>query len=240
MVASIHFLENAVQVDHSKELVFAGDGVRLAGQIDYPTSPLPQNGYPLIFILHHVGWNSRSCYQHFADIGLASGFAVFRWDQRGTGRSGAGGRGSTTQDAVHAYEVALDQPDINRRRVIIVAQGTGTALLGSSFGLFARLQRPYGVALVANRLDEKAVLAIDTRLQIVVGQDDWNPWQRFGQAASASHNAAYKHGAFSYVAPNTDQTLMDVGDDGQEAFHNGAATVIKDWLRSLCPPSRSI
>ena len=177
----------SVQIGHTEELVFAGDGVRLSGQIDYPVSASLQTTFPLLFVLHHAGCDDREGYRHFAEAGLAAGFAVFRWDKRGTGRSGAGGRGSTTQDAVNAYEIALEQPHIDRKRVVILAQDAGSALLGSSFGLFARVQLPGGVVLATNRLDEKMILAIESRVLIMLGQNDWNPWQKFGKEIGRAH-----------------------------------------------------
>jgi alpha-beta hydrolase superfamily lysophospholipase len=213
-------------------MTFAGDGVLLAGQIEYPATPLPAGGFPLVFVLHHAGCNTRDCYNPLAQTALETGYAVFRWDKRGTGRSGASGRGSTTQDAVNAYEVALDQMRVNARRAVIVAQDSGTRLLGSSFGLFARSQPPYGVALLSSVLDEKDVLAIDSRLQIIVSQEDWYPWQKVARAACAAHNALYKHGASYYVAPNADRLLNDAR---YGTFHYGARKALHDWLLNLHP-----
>jgi len=42
-------------VGYSEEVVFAGDQVRLAGQIDYPLPSPYQNTFPLLFMLHHAG-----------------------------------------------------------------------------------------------------------------------------------------------------------------------------------------
>jgi alpha-beta hydrolase superfamily lysophospholipase len=222
-------------IEASPEVVFAGDKVRLAGQMDYPASPPPQDGYPLLFILHHAGTESRDWYTHFADIGVSNRYAVFRWDKRGTGRSGASGLGSSTQDAVNAYEIALDQPRINRKRVVILAQGAGTGLLGSSFGLFARIQAPYAVILASNMLDDEAVLAVDARLRIVVSYQDWNPWQRYGQKVCESHNAAYKHGAEYAVVSGGDRKLMMSGGE----LHPHAEDALTHWLKQLCPISKS-
>jgi uncharacterized protein len=216
-----------IQIGHTQELVFAGDGVRLSGQIDYPTPP-QQRSFPLMFILHHAGCDDREGYRHFADAGLSAGYAVFRWDKRGTGRSGAGGRGSTTQDAVNAYEIALEQRHVDRKHVVILAQDAGTGLLGSSFGLFARIQLPTGVILVTNQLDERAVQAIESRLLILVGQEDWNPWQKFGKAVADAHNVAYRHGASYYVAPHADRMLVD---SRTQRFHYGADNALQDWLK---------
>lgn len=223
-------LMESVQIERTEELVFAGDGVRLAGQIDYPIPAPRQTTFPLLFILHHAGCDDRDGYRHFGQAALSAGYAVFRWDKRGTGRSGAGGRGSTTQDAVNAYEIALEQPQVDRRRVVILAQDAGAGLLGDSFGLFARVQNPYGVVLATNVLDEKAVLAIDTRLLVLVGQHDWNPWQRFGKSVCDAHNEAYKHGAFYYVAPYADRMLIDPRSN---RFHFGADNALQDWLKTI-------
>jgi alpha-beta hydrolase superfamily lysophospholipase len=217
-------------VDRSEEVVFAGDEVRLAGQIDYPLPSPYQSTFPLLFMLHHAGCDDREGYQHLADVALNAGYAVFRWDKRGTGRSGSGGGGSTVQDAVNAYELALDQKQIDRRHTVIMAQDAGSGLLGDSFGLFARAQHPAGVALISNLLDESAVCAIDSRLLILMGQQDWNPWEQYGRAAAEAHNAANRHGAEYFVAPYADRSLTDMR---YGTFHAGARGVLDEWLRSI-------
>jgi pimeloyl-ACP methyl ester carboxylesterase len=239
-MASNQVLDFPIHVATSTEIVFAGDEVRLAGQIEYPVTARPENGYPLVFILHHACCNAREDYDDYAQIGLANGYAVFRWDKRGTGRSGDSGRGSTTQDAVNAYDIAISQPDVNRKRVVILAVGAGSALLGSSYGLFARTQQPYAALLVANMLDESEILALDTRIKIVMSPDDWNSPQRFGEAASAAHKQAYRHGASFFLAPGGDRLLMETDDYGRSALHPSARKVIGDWLNSLTRLSASI
>lgn len=224
----------------SLEIVFAGDGVRLAGQIDYPALPVgsrpPANGYPLLFFVPHAGCYARDAYDHYAAIGLERGYAVFRWDKRGTGHSGSSGSGSAVQDAVNAYEIALEQADINHQQVVIFAIGAGTALLGSSFGLFARQQVPYGVLLAANMLNEHEILAINTRLQIVMGANDWNPALEFGEKACVAHQEMYKHGASYYIAPNADR-LLNTTKDGVTHLNAGARKVISSWLHNILHPS---
>ena len=221
------------------EIVFAGDEVRLAGQIDFPDTPRPENGYPLVFVLHHACCNAREDYADYAQIALVNGYAVFRWDKRGTGHSGDGGRGSTTQDAVNAYEVALAQPDINRKRVVILAVGAGSALLGSSFGLFARAQHPYAVLLVANMLDAEEILALDTRIKIMMSPEDWNLPETYGEAAAKAHKHAYHHGASFFLTDGGDRLLMTEDIYGRTSLHSSARKVISDWLNSLTRLSKS-
>lgn len=210
----------------TRELQFVGDGVHLAGQIDYPVKPVPSNGFPLLFLLHHATYSARADYADYADLALETGYAVFRWDKRGTGRSGAGGRGSTTQDAADAYDVALQQPQVNRRRVIIAALGAGTALLGSAFGLFARLQQPHAVLLIANMLDERAILAVNAPIYIVAGEHDWNAPREYATAAAQAHAVTYPYGAEASIVRDSDR-MLNVAEGG---LHPDARKGISEWL----------
>ena len=220
-----------LETAHTEEVKFAGDGVALAGQIDYPKAPRPHNGYPVIFVLHHAGYNTREAYAHYSDIGRACGYAVFTWDKRGTGRSGASGKGSTTHDALNAYHAALSLEAVNPQRAIVVAVGAGTTLLGAAFNDFAQIQRPAGVVLAGNMLDPEAVLAIDAPVQIIVGENDWTPWQLFGKAAAKAHNAHYaKHGAAFFLAEYTDRTMMDVRASAPR-FNEMVGHTIYEWLK---------
>jgi hypothetical protein len=131
---------------------------------------------------------------------------------------------------VNAYEIALEQPHVDRRRVVILAQDAGAGLLGSSFGLFARVQLPYGVILATNTLNGDEALAIESRLLVVMGQNDWHPWQQYGKQVCDVHNQAYQHGASYYVAPYANRMLVDPRTDN---LHYGVQNVILDWLRAL-------
>jgi uncharacterized protein len=216
----------------SHEVVFAGDHVRLAGQIDYPTASMPQAGYPLIVILHHAGGNTRNDFAHYASIALESGYVVFRWDKRGTGKSGASGRGSSMQDAVLAYATALKQPCIDSQKVVILAQGEGTLLLSEAFEAFENVQHPAGALLIGSLLDQKQILAIKTRVQVIIGAKDWISWQSYGKAPCDAHNAMYKFGARFSVAHHADRLLIDTRKPGKRV-HIGAKQIIKDWLESF-------
>ncbi|NDJ60551.1 MAG: alpha/beta hydrolase [Chloroflexi bacterium] len=225
-------LEDLADVSVTRELFFPGDEVRLAGQIDYPTETRTPNGFPLLFVLNDSGCTSRRMYDHYANLGLDCGYAVFRWDKRGTGRSGASGRGSATRDAVYAYQTALEQPGVDPNRVVILAVGGGTALLGNTFAMYKRIQRPAMIVLVSNQLDSASIEALDTRLAVVAGEHDWSPWLSYVKAACDAHRAAYTYGTAFYVAPRADRMLMTT-KRGAIVFHDGARKVMRDWLNSL-------
>lgn len=218
---------------HPREVIFAGDNVRLAGQIDYPKTP-PVNGvsYPLMVVLHHAGGNTRVDYRHYAQIALECGYAVFRWDKRGTGNSGASGLGSALSDAVAAYAIALKQPNIDQMHTVILAQGEGTLLFSEGFAEFEAVQPVFGALLIGNMLDEREILNIKTRVQILLGAKDWLNWEVYGKAASDSHRRTYNYGAQFTVAHHADRMLFDTRKPGMR-FHIGAKQIIKDWLNEL-------
>lgn len=216
----------------SREVVFAGDNVRLAGQMDYPATPMPLNGYPLVVVLPHAGGNTRTDFAHYAGIVKEAGYAVFRWDKRGTGRSGGGGMGTILHDALNAYTTALKQPFINPERAIILAQNDATLLLSESFEQFAAARQPLGTLLIGSLLDAQAILAIKTRIQVIIGENDWISWQAYGKTACDAHNAAYNYGARFCVAHHADRLLIDTRQPGQRV-HIGAKHIIKDWLQDF-------
>lgn len=222
---------NIPSVSASEYVIFGGSHVRLAGQIDYPLIRLSERGFPLIFIIQHATCTSRFGFNHIVRLGTELGLAVFRWDKRGTGSSGSSGIGSAQLDTLKAYETALAQPHLDLERVIILAQNEGTLLLGEWYAHFSAIQRPRGVILAGNMLDEKAVLSIDVPLHIVSSKNDWNAWQTYAESASKQHAAAYQYEPSFYVAPNTNRLLM-YHNGG--TFHRGAATSISHWLKHIC------
>jgi hypothetical protein len=219
-------------VSVSDLLFFAGDQVRLAGQMDYPLAPHAETGYPLIFIIQHATCTSRHGYLHFARLGTELGMAVFRWDKRGTGNSGSGGEGTVTGDTLAAYEMALTQKAIDRNQVIILAQNEGSLLLSEAYEQFTAIQKPLGVILAGNMLDEKQIISIKAPVQVLVSKNDWNDWRIYAETATNAHNRVYKFNSSFFVAPNTNRRLMY---DNGGAFHRGAAQSITDWLKTRVP-----
>ncbi|XWX03286.1 hypothetical protein VZO05_12320 [Aggregatilineales bacterium SYSU G02658] len=214
---------------------FAGDQVQLAGQMDYPALPSPSNGFPLLFIIQHSTCNNRGGYLHYARLGTEAGAAVFRWDKRGTGNSGSGiGDGLT--DALHAYKAALAQPNIDPKRVVILAQNEGSLVLHDLWPKFKALAVPSGVVLVGNMLDERAIVRLDVPVAVVISKNDWNAWQLYAQQATQAHQARYPQWPASYyVAPNTNRRLMY---EHGGAFHRGASDYIRQWLEKICQTSK--
>lgn len=223
--------ETHASLGASELLEFAGDNVRLAGQVDYPVAKRPAEGYPLIFVIQHATSTSRADFEHIAALGNDMGAAVFRWDKRGTGKSGSSPDGSAEMDIVKAYETAIVLPSINPERIIIFAQNEGSLILEERYRQISKLQRPWGVILAGNMLDEEAILTINVPVHIVSSKNDWNAWQTYAEAAADAHAAKYKSTASFYVAPNTNRLLMYTSGN---TFHKGAESSIRYWLKETC------
>lgn len=215
----------------SQSINFAGDHVSLYGIMDYPSTERPANGYPLIFIIQHATCTSLETYSHIAKLGKESNASVFRWDKRGTGKSGTGPNGSIEIDTLKAYQTAISLPDIDKSRVVIFAQNEGTLLLASLFNTVLSVQKPLGCILAGNMLDQTAVLKVKTPLHIVVSKNDWNAWQIYAEAAADAHAEQNKFTSSFYVATNTNRHLMYTNGN---SFHRGAEASIKYWLKETC------
>lgn len=235
VVKSIQF--QSVDSGISHEVIFAGDNIRLAGQIDYPNSPVPANGYPLLFVLPNACCTSRNGFKHHKQIGNQAGFAVFRWDKRGTGRSASGGQGSADQDAIKAYHTAIHQADIDPNRVVIWIQTDASLLLSENYDNFKTVQKPISIILSGNMLDEQKILTLDSRLLCITGERDWNLASQYAIRTTTTHESHYKLGSSSYIAQFADRKLIDTRNN---QFHAGAEAIIQDWLTDLCPASTSI
>jgi len=223
--------DSVASIGASEWVEFAGDEVRLAGQIDYPEAKRPSGGYPLIFVIQHGTSTSRQDYAHVSNFGTEAGCAVFRWDKRGTGKSGHGYQGSVERDTLLAYAYALSLPSINTAKVVILAQCEGTLLLAQSFADFSAIQQPLGVILAGNMLDADAITPLACPVHIVISKNDWNDWRTYAEKAADAHAQTHKQDASFYVATNTNRLLMYTSGN---TFHKGSESSIKHWLKNTC------
>lgn len=208
------------------------DGTRLAGQFDLPpglTSP------PLVFIIHHSGAVDRDSYQYLAARLVPTGYAVFRFDKRGTGASQGEYGCCEDDDAVAAYRAAVaDAP----KRVLIIAQSIGTKILADRWKEFEQIRHPDGVVLLSNLLERQQVVAINAPIHIIIS-DSESRMDAIGEDAANAHRSAYpKYKASFQVISNTEHTLFDISSGQIDwsdpnwtlRFHPEAWQSLKNWL----------
>lgn len=218
-----------------REVRFQSGEATLAGELDLPATHAPA---PLVFIIHHSGPVTRDAYGYLAEILLPEGFAVFRFDKRGTGYSTGVYGCCEADDALAAYRAAVSQPEIDRERVFIVAQSIGTQHLASQFATFRAIQSPRGVALLSNLLGPEEITEIATPILVIVA-DSEPELARIGPDAVTAHRAALPFGADLYIAAGAEHTLFDITDGPIDwtdpawvtRYHRGAMAHLVNWLR---------
>ena len=162
-------------VRERRQVRFASQGVILAGELDLPLGDSPA---PLVFVIHHSGPVDRDSYGYLAELLVAEGYAVFRFDKRGTGMSGGEYGCCESKDALAAYRAAIAQDGIDHCNVFIVAQSVGTEHLAERFEEYVRARPPCGVAFLSNLLDAGSIDVIAAPVHIIISDSEPNADQQ--------------------------------------------------------------
>lgn len=225
-------LENLAR--ERREVRFESEGATLVGELDLPK----RDGLaPLVFIIHHSGPVTRDAYGYMAELLLERGYAVFRFDKRGTGASSGSYGCCESADALAAYQAAVAQADINRCNVFIAAQSIGTTYLAEQFDAYAQVQKPTGVVLLSNLLRADQITRIAAPLHIIIAATETDA-TAIGRDAAAAHQSAQPYGSSYYVAEGAEHTLFDISTgpidwsnpDWVQRYHRGAMESMLNWL----------
>lgn len=224
-----------------RELAFSSGDALLAGELDLPSDAGP---LPLVVIIHHAGPVARDAYGYLAELLLHDGFAVFRFDKRGTGLSGGSYGCCEADDALAAYTAAVAQPEVDPARVFIVAQSIGTRHLAEHFATYEQIRPPRAVVLLSNLLGPAEITAIRAPALIVVA-DSEPELEQIGYAAAEAHAAAQTGGTELYVAEGAEHSLFDISAGPidwsdpawVERYHRGAMERLQHWLAAYDRPT---
>ncbi|GAB1420071.1 hypothetical protein MASR2M15_01480 [Anaerolineales bacterium] len=214
---------------YSYQILFYGDQVRLVGQMDFPPSPPKARGHKLFFTLQHATHTHTKEYDCYVSVAREKGYASFRWDKRGTGRSGSGGLGNPMQDAVNAYQVAVRRTGINPEQVVIFAQNEGSLILGKNLERFMAIQKPKAIILAGNMLDQTLIEQIECPLYIMQGEQDWLNGQEYALKASRYHQEKQGYPGNAKIIQQADRHLMA---DNQQR-HPLALETLASWLGEI-------
>jgi pimeloyl-ACP methyl ester carboxylesterase len=224
-----------------RQVRFANQGVTLVGELDLPLGDAPA---PLVFVIHHSGPVDRDSYGYLAELLVAEGYAVFRFDKRGMGMSGGEYGCCESGDALAAYRAATAQDGIDPCNVFIVAQSIGTQHLAERFEEYVQAHPPRGVVLLSNLLDANSIDVIAVPVHIIISDSEPDVDQ-LGRAAAEAHRDEYSLGVSYYIAEHTEHTLFDTRsgpidwNDPQwpQRYHRGAMQSLIDWLSDqACVP----
>jgi len=212
------------------------DGITLAGQADFPKRvPNP----PLIFVIHHSGAVDREAYQYLAALLVPQGYAVFRFDKRGSGQSDGIYGCCEEEDALAAYQAAIALEGYDQDRVFILAQSIGTRILARRYDDFRNIHPVRGVVLLSSLLKGEEVLSIESPLFIIVS-DSEPDLAAITEEAIRAYRQKYGDDVGYFIAPHTEHTLFDISSGPIDwadprwplRFSREAAKSLLAWLEA--------
>ena len=202
-------LFNPFESDTQQVQFESSDGTALTGQVDWPKG---LNHPPLVFIIQHSGPVDRDDYQYLAVLLVPEGYAVFRFDKRGNGKSGGTYGCCEEEDVLAAYRAAVNLSGYDPERIFIIAQSIGTKILARRYDDITNLHPARGVVLLSSLLEGKEILSIKSPVFIIVS-DGEPELQAITEVAVDAHRQQYNFGAGYFIAPHTEHTLFDISQE---------------------------
>ena len=228
------------------QTTFQSVDATLAGQWDFPAA----GQAPLVVIVppggrvDRNGWPpgadfelGKGVYQHLAELLVEKGYAVFRFDAPGAGRSSPGHWATDRSNALEAYTRAIDHARVDTERVFLLGHGSGTATIAAIFERFEQANPLNGVALLGNRVGERQALELSPPLLLVVGEkypDDLYQHGRFVLDARKHHDESKLETTLVSIEGSDSSLVREVTDNGAPglALRPEATRALLDWLAS--------
>ncbi len=170
--------KTAVKVENT---TFKSVDAIIAGQWEFPaTTPAPlvvlipasggvdRNGLPPDF----ADEPEIGIYYQLAKKLLAAGFAVFRYDSPGTGRSSRGNFSTERSTALEGYTRAVDHARVDTDHVFLFGHSGGTDTVVGIYPRYEQVAVPAGVILLANQVGETEITRVKAPLLILVSKKD--------------------------------------------------------------------
>jgi alpha-beta hydrolase superfamily lysophospholipase len=178
---------------------------------------------------------AEGIYSHLALRLVREGFAVFRYDKPGAGRSSPGLYATERSSALEAYTRAVDHARVDVERVYLVGHGLGCDTIAGIYPRFAAVAPPAGVILLDNVVGETDSVRIETPVLVVNPGKDPDDRYQYGEFVAEARARANPQKL------STDLVLIDDAEPGLLAtqqkngesvysLHPRALDAIVQWL----------
>jgi hypothetical protein len=124
---------------------------------------------------------STGIYAQLARKLLDAGFAVFRYDSPGTGRSSQGQFSTVRSTALEAYTRAVDHPKVDGAHVFLLGHSQSTDTIAGIYPRYVAVKPPAGVVMLANLVGETDIVRIEAPTLIVVSDKTPDDIYQYGQ-----------------------------------------------------------
>lgn len=181
---------------------------------------------------------SNGIYAQFAKALVEAGFAVFRYDSPGIGRSSSGQFSTTRSTALEGYTRAVDHPKVDRDHVFLIGHSASTDSVVGIYPRYAEACPVDGVVLLASIIGETDILRVDAPVLIVVSDKTPDEIYQHGQfpVDARSRNKDKKLETTLKTLTGAEETLLsstDKPDGGKHyALDPRAVEATIEWLRA--------
>ncbi len=181
---------------------------------------------------------STGIYAQLARKLLDAGFAVFRYDSPGTGRSSSGQFSTVRSTAIEAYTRAVDHPKVDGAHVFLLGHSASTDTVVGIYSRYEAVRPPAGVVLMANIVGETDIVRVGAPTLIIVSDKTPDDIYQHGQfPTDARQKFAEKKLETSLVTINgAEATLLTPTDkNGGGKLYSidpRAVEATLEWLRA--------
>lgn len=177
----------------------------------------------------------KGIYAELADELVKAGFAVFRYDSPGTGRSSRGRFNTPRSDALEAYRRAVDHARVDAKRVFLLGHSYGTDAVAGIYSRYVEIAPPAGVILLASRVGETLAVQITAPTLIVVGEKNPDDHFHFGTYPTEARDASTKPKLETKLVtiPDAEHSLvttMETNGGTRLELDSRAQHAIVEWL----------
>jgi pimeloyl-ACP methyl ester carboxylesterase len=234
----------AADRDRVVETTFASVDATIAGQWDFPA----RTPAPLVVLIPSQGRLDREgrppglgeepghgMYGELTDALVKAGFAVFRFDKPGAGRSAPGRYATERSNAIEAYTRAIDHARVDREQVFLLGHSVGSDSIAGIFPRYEAVAQPRGVIFFDSTVGERMSLDVKAPLLIVNPNKDPDDRYTFGEFVVEARSVAPagKLDTSLVLIDDAEPGLLAPSLRGEEKLelHPRAIAAAVEWLR---------
>jgi len=166
---------------------------------------------------------------------VENGFAVFRYDKPGAGRSSPGQFATERSNALEAYTRAVEHPRIDPERVFLLGHNLGTDTIAAIYPRFAAIAKPAGTVLIDNAVGESDAVRIEAPTLIVNADADPDDRVQYGQFVAEARKKveAHKLETELVIIEHSQTGLLSTNETGKDVFYTldpRATDAVVRWL----------